>query len=934
MPNILANIAKMDSATTGTGTLTLGAAVTGYLSFANAGVTNSQVVTYAIEDYDVSGNIIAREVGAGTYSSTGPTLTRDTVYSSTNAGAKISCSGLQYVFVSLAKEDLATFGVLSAANTWTADNRFSANVGLGVDATSSRLTVKATASNVNATTWTAQDDGSLASIFADSADGAWFRLWDGAGTEQFRLRSGGDTFLNATGGNVGIGTTSPVGTLHTVGTSAIFLDRAGATASHLLVRTANGTVSSPTAILNTNNLGRISFQGYDGTQWASNSTAGVAAFATENWSTTARGSQLQFLTTPNTTVAAVERMTIDNAGNVGIGTTGPGKRLDVVGQLRASNTAASGYALFEYGSSATATNNWHVGSEGDGTFRWYNGTFGAGTERMRIDASGNLGVGSTAKTRLQATAATTLNAPVLGSATNAPFYVTNVDASYGLLVGNSSATGDVWLQAQRTDGTATAYNINLNPVGGRVGIGTASPTGNLTVFSSAANDSSHIRVETSVRPSLSLINSGVQAWSFWVDTGDSNKLKIGSANGGISTGTPYMTVTTGGGVGIGTAAPDASMLLDVAGPIRSFSSTTNPGVFVTAPNTSAFPGAVVFQSYRTGTTPAQTGDNIGYLDWRNHVYNAPARITVAASETHGATASGANIRFSTCANGSATLTDRLYIRHDGCIGVNRIPDTGFAIDAQNVSGDTLVRALATNQRPVFLAEARQDTGYAPAFFTMRRHNASATQTPSSVTIGELRWDGLTTGSAFTTFAGMRADIGTNSATGAGGALTFSTAAGAVTNDLTDRLQLNSRGVLYITNDLGPASADTQAVGFRGSPNNDLTGAYTLALTDAGRTVRKTSTTLRTVTIPADSTVNFPLGTCIMLCNVVDGTNNSATVGALTVACAASGPTLVWMSGTTKNNRTSATNTTIAGGGSATLRKVAANLWTITGAGIA
>ena len=82
MPNALANIAKMTSTTTGTGTLTLGSAVTGYNTFANAGVTNGQVVTYAIEDYDVSGNIIAREVGAGTYSSTGPTLTRDTVYSS------------------------------------------------------------------------------------------------------------------------------------------------------------------------------------------------------------------------------------------------------------------------------------------------------------------------------------------------------------------------------------------------------------------------------------------------------------------------------------------------------------------------------------------------------------------------------------------------------------------------------------------------------------------------------------------------------------------------------------------------------------------------------------------------------------------------------------------------------------------------------------
>ena len=75
-------------------------------------------------------------------------------------------------------------------------------------------------------------------------------------------------------------------------------------------------------------------------------------------------------------------------GNVGIGTSSPSKSLDIVGQFRACGAAASGYALLEYGTSATATNNWYVGSEGDGTFRWYNGNFGAGTEYMRLSSTG------------------------------------------------------------------------------------------------------------------------------------------------------------------------------------------------------------------------------------------------------------------------------------------------------------------------------------------------------------------------------------------------------------------------------------------------------------------------------------------------------------------------------------------------------------------
>ena len=59
------NLAKMTTATTGTGTITLGYAVSGFLTFANAGVQNGETVSYAIRDGANS------EVGRGVYTSSG-----------------------------------------------------------------------------------------------------------------------------------------------------------------------------------------------------------------------------------------------------------------------------------------------------------------------------------------------------------------------------------------------------------------------------------------------------------------------------------------------------------------------------------------------------------------------------------------------------------------------------------------------------------------------------------------------------------------------------------------------------------------------------------------------------------------------------------------------------------------------------------------------
>ena len=92
----LVNRAKVATATTGTGTITLGAAESGYQSFTDAGVVNSDVVRYTIEDGD------AWEIGSGTYSS--GTLTR--VLDESSTGSLLNLSGDAVVYVTAAGEDI------------------------------------------------------------------------------------------------------------------------------------------------------------------------------------------------------------------------------------------------------------------------------------------------------------------------------------------------------------------------------------------------------------------------------------------------------------------------------------------------------------------------------------------------------------------------------------------------------------------------------------------------------------------------------------------------------------------------------------------------------------------------------------------------------------------------------------------------------------
>ena len=130
----LLNRAKMTTATTGTGTITLLAAVTKYQSFAAAGAVDGKTYSYVIED----GN--DWEIGEGVYTASGTTFTR-VVSESSNSDAALNLSGNAQVAITALAED---FSVIKSIQTGYVDSATSNGSGEDVkylDVTVSAVTV-------------------------------------------------------------------------------------------------------------------------------------------------------------------------------------------------------------------------------------------------------------------------------------------------------------------------------------------------------------------------------------------------------------------------------------------------------------------------------------------------------------------------------------------------------------------------------------------------------------------------------------------------------------------------------------------------------------------------------------------------------------------------------------------------------------------------
>ena len=182
-------------------------------------------------------------------------------------------------------------------------------------------------------------------------------------------------------GNVGIGTSSPA-------VSGLEISRATGSASPTPAELRISTTNSASDWSTTNPWGRLSFYSADASSTGPKIVSSIDATAE---GTSGGTGNISFKLAAATTGTLTEAMRITSTGDVGIGATSPGGKLEVAGNSR---FLGNGSASVFWGNTTPIGSLTYVGSDpivqalSSANMLFYGGS----TERMRIDSSGNLQV--------------------------------------------------------------------------------------------------------------------------------------------------------------------------------------------------------------------------------------------------------------------------------------------------------------------------------------------------------------------------------------------------------------------------------------------------------------------------------------------------------------------------------------------------------------
>jgi hypothetical protein len=398
-------------------------------------------------------------------------------------------------------------------------------------------------------------DGMYINYDSDGGANADIRFFANGQNERMRI--------DASNGNVGIGTTIPAAKLTVVGAT--------------------------TVIGQTNVVARFSDD--------FNSTLLISHPASTSAAATITGNeQLAFATGAVGNIA--ERMRITSAGNVGIGTTIPGSRLQVTATSNSATTVDNGITILNDSGINNCLAGIRLSTYGDSDGGLYpkqfigairDGNFGAGKgsivfcnrdaadtsvvalsdEKMRILPNGNVGIGTTApSSKLHIDNA--LGADVISISDNAGSvrlalgqessytgnYIDskNIDLKLKSALAGGSG-GNIFFQ---TGTSAASTQVTIN-VSGNVGIGTTAPNEKLEVAGAISATGATAGLSAQGHSTTLAVSSGV-SYLYAVDWGAEFKpLSVQGKTISLETGTgstsARVTIDNAGNVGIGTTAP-------------------------------------------------------------------------------------------------------------------------------------------------------------------------------------------------------------------------------------------------------------------------------------------------------------------------------------------------------------------------------------------
>jgi hypothetical protein len=460
------------------------------------------------------------------------------------------------------------------------------NVGIGISSPAARLQINPTASNEGLRIIASDFSPFVIRNSADSED--LFRIDESGniysmgaiGASDYWQLNGSNLFASSTSWNVGIGTTNPSEKLH-VSSGNIIFDNG----YNLRSKTSTGTVSN-----------------------VFGTTANQLLFGSGNWDS------IRF-----DVGGAAGRMYINSSGNVGIGNTSPGHKLDIKGttnvgiSVSSSDNADNPYIQLA-GDSGIATEGMKIyyndsqpntffdsmfNNDNYG-FRFRTKVSGTPVDALTIIGSGNIGIGSTnPASKLTVTGAINSNSTVNGVSLciDGNCIVDWSDLYYSddtrwSLWGNSISVGDF---------LGTGNDMPLIFKTNNVDRGRFTNDGNFVIGSSVTGTRLH--VETTQAPVAffkSTINGG--NFSGYIGNGETfsgeefglyyaiNDIRLATYNvtngvsiyGGSGTADTGIAINSVANVGIGTTTPTAK--LHVAGNANITSSLTMGGDIIMSGN--------------------------------------------------------------------------------------------------------------------------------------------------------------------------------------------------------------------------------------------------------------------------------------------------------------------------------------------------------------